>query len=343
MAPVLNFQEDFELIAYNSMGLASQAKYFVSVVTIEELKEALSFAETKNLRKLILGGGSNVLFITDFEGLVINMALKGESIVKEDEAHVYLKVNAGENWHKFVLSCVEKGWGGIENLSLIPGSVGASPIQNIGAYGVELKDVFDSLEALDISTRKIRTFSKGECNFGYRNSIFKNELKNKVVITSVTFKLQKNAEPKVDYKALVDLLEDKGIFSPTIKDVSEAVIEVRKSKLPDPAKIGNTGSFFKNPIISIALFEELKKEYKNMPSYKVSNNFVKVPAGWLIEKAGWKGVREGDAGVHAKQALVLVNYGKASGAQIWDLAMRIKASILKEFKIELTPEVNIIS
>ena len=271
------------------------------------------------------------------------MALKGESIVKEDEAHVYLKVNAGENWHKLVLSCVEKGWGGIENLSLIPGSVGASPIQNIGAYGVELKDVFDSLEALDISTRKIRTFSKGECNFGYRNSIFKNELKNKVVITSVTFKLQKNAEPKVDYKALVDLLEDKGIFSPTIKDVSEAVIEVRKSKLPDPAKIGNTGSFFKNPIISIALFEELKKEYKNMPSYKVSNNFVKVPAGWLIEKAGWKGVREGDAGVHAKQALVLVNYGKASGAQIWDLAMRIKASILKEFKIELTPEVNIIS
>ncbi len=343
MAPVLNFQKDFDLIAYNSMGLASKAKYFVSVESIQELKEALEFADVKKLSNMILGGGSNVLFITDFDGLVVNMALKGENLVKEDEAYVYLKVNAGENWHQLVLRCVEKDWGGIENLSLIPGSVGASPIQNIGAYGVELKDVFVSLEALDPSKGEIRTFLKEECKFGYRNSIFKNELKNKLVITSVTIKLQKNADPKIDYKALADKLEEKGISNPTIKDVSEAVIEVRESKLPNPAKIGNTGSFFKNPIISTSLFEELKQDYKKMPSYFVSEGMVKVPAGWLIEEAGWKGVREGDAGVHEKQALVLVNYGNASGVQIWDLAMRIKASIFKEFKIELTPEVNIIS
>ncbi len=339
----LSFQEDFDLTAYNTMGLSSKARYFVSVKSVQELKVALEFADTKNLKRMILGGGSNVLFITDFDGLVINMALKGESLVKEDTEHIYLKVNGGESWHQLVLRCVEKGWGGIENLSLIPGSVGASPIQNIGAYGVELKDVFESLEALDVLSGEIRIFSKEECKFGYRNSIFKNELKNKVIITSVTFKLHKNAKPKVDYKALVDLLEEKGITSPTTKDVSDAVIEVRESKLPDPAKIGNTGSFFKNPIISTSLFEELKYRYENIPSYFVSENLVKVPAGWLIEKAGWKGRREGDAGVHEKQALVLVNYGKATGPQIWDLAMRVKKSVFDEFMIELTPEVNIIS
>ncbi len=343
MTSLLTFQEDFDLSSHNSMGLSSKAKYFVSVANIEEIKEALSFAEARNLKKMILGGGSNVLFISNFDGLVIKMELKGESLIKEDDEFVHIKVSAGEIWHQFVLRCVENGWGGVENLALIPGSIGASPIQNIGAYGVELKDVFESLEAIDVLTGEVRTFSKEECKFGYRNSIFKNELKNKVVITSVTFKLQKNAEPKVDYKALVEKLEEKEISKPTIKDVCEAVIEVRESKLPDPAKIGNTGSFFKNPVISTSLFKELTQVYDNMPSYIVSKDLVKVPAGWLIEKAGWKGFREGDAGVHKKQALVLVNYGNASGAQIWDLAMRIKKSVFDEFKIELTPEVNIVS
>lgn len=331
-------EENFDLTDYNTMGVSSKAAFFADVNSIEELQESIKFSKEKNLDILVIGGGSNILFISDFEGLVIHNSLRGKEFLSEDE----IKVSAGENWHEFVLFCVENGLGGIENLSLIPGLVGAAPIQNIGAYGVELQDVFVSLEALMISTGELRTFTKEECNFGYRDSIFKNELKGKAIITSVTFRLSKIMGVNTSYKALIDTLAEKGISEPTLKDISETVIEIRKSKLPDPSKIGNTGSFFKNPVISIDHFNKLKADYPELPSYPVTENQVKVPAGWLIDKEGWKGRRIGDAGVHDKQALVLVNHGSATGEEIWNLATEIRLSISKKFNIMLTPEVNLI-
>lgn len=335
-------EENVHLAPFNTMGVKVKARYFVEVHSVDELIEAIIFSEENSLPFLVLGGGSNLLFKSDFSGLVILNRISGIQNIQEDEHHVTMKIGAGENWHELVIHCVEQGFSGIENLSLIPGTVGAAPIQNIGAYGVELKDVFKSLEALDIETKEVKSFQKNECKFGYRDSVFKKELKGKTIITSVSLQLSKDAQPNFEYQSLKDNLAEKGINSPTIKEVSDAVIEVRQSKLPDPKEIGNTGSFFKNPVISVYQYDELKRHYSNLPGYPVSERFVKVPAGWLIEQAGWKGKRVGDAGVHARQALVLVNHGEATGEEIWSLAMDIVNSIEQKFDIRLTPEVNIL-
>ncbi|MEQ9308476.1 MAG: UDP-N-acetylmuramate dehydrogenase [Balneolaceae bacterium] len=335
-------KEQFDLSKFNTMGIKAIARFFVEIHSVDELKEALNFASENKLQILVLGGGSNILFVDDFPGLVILNQIKGMKIISEIDAEVTIKIGAGENWHNTVLFCVENGFGGIENLSLIPGTVGAAPIQNIGAYGTELKDVFVSLEAFLIEEGEVKIFSKSECKFGYRDSIFKKELKGKVIITSVTLKLSKNAVPNIEYASLKEKLNQKGIKNPKIKEVSTAVIEVRESKLPDPKKIGNTGSFFKNPVISVYQFDALKSLNKTIPSYPVSERQVKVPAGWLIEQTGWKGKRLGDAGVHDKQALVLVNHGKATGKEIWALAQDIIESVHQKFDIRLTPEVNIL-
>ena len=341
MSSELTIKQEVDLSSFNTMGVSAKASFFVEVCTIGELREAIQFADEKRLKILVLGGGSNTIFIKDFTGLVLHISLLGKKFSSVEDG-ILVKVAAGENWHDFVLKCVEMGIGGIENLSLIPGSVGAAPIQNIGAYGVELEDVFESLEAFMLDSKEIRTFSKSDCKFGYRDSIFKKELKGKAIITSVTFKLFRNGEVNKSYKALSDLLESKGLSKPTIKDVSDAVIEIRQSKLPDPKEIGNTGSFFKNPVISVQQFDLLKSEFPELPSYPVTERLVKIPAGWLIDKAGWKGKRIGDAGVHSKQALVLVNHGKATGEEIWNLAEEIRLSIKEKFNIILTPEVNVI-
>lgn len=342
MSHTLSVQEHFNIADYNTMGLAAKARYFVSVKSVEELQLVLSDDRFRNTSKFMIGGGSNVLFIQDYDGLLIHIDIQGREIVKEDEQHVRLSVGAGENWHELVLDCVEKGWGGIENLSLIPGSVGAAPIQNIGAYGVELEEVFESLQAIKVDSGNIQTFSKEECKFGYRDSVFKNELKGKYVITSVKLKLAKQPRVNTSYKALSEKIEEKNIAEPTIKDVSEAVIEIRQSKLPDPAEIGNTGSFFKNPIIDKEKFNSLQKNYPDIPHY-LAGEAVKIPAAWLIDQCGWKGKRFGDAGVHKMQALVIVNYGNATGEEIWKLAQDIQESVKNKFGVSLTPEVNIVS
>ncbi len=284
-----------------------------------------------------------MLLTKDIDALVLHINLKGISIVSEDETHVIVKANAGENWHDFVLWCLQQNYGGIENLSLIPGNVGTAPMQNIGAYGVELKDVFQSCEALNIDTLKERTFNNEDCNFGYRESIFKHELKGKYIITSVTFRLTKtNHTLHTSYGAITSELENLNITQPTIQDISKAVINIRQSKLPDPNDIGNSGSFFKNPVIDKSHFEELKTMFPEIPSYVVSETQIKVPAGWLIEKAGFKGKRFGKYGVHSKQALVLVNYGGADGKDILNLARLIQKTILRIFNIKIETEVNIV-
>jgi UDP-N-acetylmuramate dehydrogenase len=342
MSKPFSIQENFNLSDYNTMGIAAKARYFSSVQTEEELQSLLSNSRFQDTPRLVMGGGSNVLFVNNYEGMVVHINIKGVSVVREDEREVILNVGAGENWHELVLHCVEKGWGGIENLSLIPGSVGAAPIQNIGAYGVELEKVFESLEALEIKTGELKSFNKEECRFGYRDSVFKNKLKGLFVITGVKLRLQKSPTINTSYRALSDKLEEKGIKNPSIKDISKAVIEIRQSKLPDPAEIGNTGSFFKNPVITKKQFEELQSAYPDMPSYPAGGK-IKVPAAWLIDQCGWKGKRFGDAGVHKMQALVIVNYGNATGEEIWNLAQKIQVSVKDRFGVLLTPEVNIVS
>lgn len=334
-------QRNVNLAPFTTFAVEAKTAYFASFTTIEELKKLLS--EVKDRKLLILGGGSNILFRNNFDGVTLHNKIQGISTVKEDENYIVLKVGAGEVWHDFVLYTLSKGWGGVENLSLIPGSVGASPMQNIGAYGVEIKDVFESLEAVEISSGELRTFSHEECQFGYRESIFKKSLKDKYVITSVSYRLSKHPVLNTSYGAIENELKSMGVLHPTIQDVSKAVIAIRQSKLPDPKEIGNAGSFFKNPIISLSHFEKLKKEYPEIPSYKVSEVEVKVPAGWLIDKAGWKGKTIQNYGVHKKQALVLVNYGKASGEDIYELSEKIIKDIQLRYGILLEREVNIIS
>jgi UDP-N-acetylmuramate dehydrogenase len=341
MSQFPNVQEHFGLSNFNTMGLAATARYFASVHSPTQIQELLSDARFKNLPILMLGGGSNVLFIEDFEGLIIHLAIKGKKVQDEDSETISLQVGAGENWHSLVQYCVEKGWGGIENLALIPGSVGAAPIQNIGAYGVELQEVFNYLEAYEIETGKTRRFNKVQCEFGYRDSVFKRELKGKYIITNVALSLRKKPEVNISYRALSEALDAKNIQSPDIKDVNQAVIEIRRSKLPDPAKIGNTGSFFKNPVITKKQFEELRVAHPDIPHYPAGER-VKIPAAWLIEQCGWKGKRLGDAGVHKKQALVIVNYGDATGVEIWNLAQKIQLSVQQRFGISLMPEVNVV-
>ena len=335
----MNIQENISLKNYNTFGVSVNAKRFVSVISFYHLQQLLKIEKDF----FLISGGSNMLLTKNIENLVLHIDIKGISIDKEDDDFVYITVNAGENWHEFVLWCISQNFGGIENLSLIPGNVGTSPIQNIGAYGVEVKDTISKVEALEIETGKLHTFSNAECNFGYRNSVFKNELKGKFVLTSVSFKLtKKNHKLNTSYGAIETELQHNNISNPTIKDVSDAVIAIRKSKLPDPKEIGNSGSFFKNPVISKNEFDKLKAKFPNIPSYMISENEVKVPAGWLIEQAGFKGKRFGETGVHEKQALVLVNHGNATGKEIYELAKKIQETVLKMFNINLEIEVNII-
>ena len=337
----MHIQQNISLKYYNTFGIDANAEQFVSVLDIDALKEILSLKNYPN--KLILGGGSNILLTKDVDSLVVHINLKGISVISEDDDTVQVKANAGENWHEFVLWCLEKDYGGLENLSLIPGNVGTAPIQNIGAYGVELKDSFVSCEAISISSAKTHSFSKDDCNFGYRNSIFKNEAKGKYIITSVIFQLtKKNHVLNTKYGAIDSELETMVIKNPTIQDVSNAVINIRESKLPNPKEIGNSGSFFKNPVISSEAYETLKTKFPEIPGYTVSENEIKVPAGWLIEKAGFKGKRFGDYGIHKKQALVLVNYGNAKGSDILNLSTVIQKTIQRLFNVSIEVEVNIL-
>ncbi|MBA6153297.1 UDP-N-acetylmuramate dehydrogenase [Gelidibacter maritimus] len=337
----MHIQENISLKPYNTFGLDARATYFVQVNSIQELKDALSLENYPN--KFILGGGSNMLLTKDLDCLVIHLALKGIEIINQDEDEVLVKACAGENWHQFVLWCLAQDFGGIENLSLIPGNVGTAPIQNIGAYGVELKDVFESCEALNIETKAIETFTKEACQFGYRESVFKQDKKGRYVIVSATLRLRKHQHQlHTEYGAITNELESMGVVDPTIQDISKAVIAIRESKLPNPNVIGNSGSFFKNPVISNIYFEKLKINFPDMPSYVVSQDEVKVPAGWLIEKSGFKGKTFNNYGVHKKQALVLVNYGGAQGSDIFDLAKLIQKTIKRIFGITIETEVNII-
>lgn len=335
----MNIQTNFSLKNYNTFGIAAKAKSFVEVQNTTELAAILK----ENQDIFILGGGSNMLLTQNIEKLVVHVNLKGISLIQEDENNVWVTANAGENWHEFVMWCLEHNFGGIENLSLIPGNVGTTPIQNIGAYGVEIKDTMAYCEAMEITTQQIKQFSNQECQFAYRESVFKNELKNQYIITSVTFKLTKSKHQKnTSYGAIEAELAHKNIQNPTIKDISNAVIAIRQSKLPDPKELGNSGSFFKNPIIAKSLYEKASQQFPEMPHYTVSETEVKVPAGWLIEQAGFKGKRFGDAGIHKNQALVLVNYGNATGAEILAVSKNIQATILAKFGIAIEAEVNII-
>ena len=335
----MQIQTDFSLKNYNTFGIEAKAKQFVSVSSIAELKEIL----VQNNPIFILGGGSNMLLTQDIQKLVLHVNLKGIEIVETNEDFAIVKAQAGENWHEFVLYCIEQNLGGIENLSLIPGNVGTTPIQNIGAYGVEIKDTMLSCEALNLKTLEIETFTNADCQFEYRESIFKKELKNQYIITSVSFKLStNNHKVSTTYGVIGAELQKNNIENPTLKDISNAVIAIRQSKLPDPKELGNSGSFFKNPIISKEAYENAKALHPEMPHYVVSETEVKVPAGWLIEQAGFKGKRFGDAGVHKNQALVLVNYGAATGAEIVALSKNIQKTILEKFGIAIEAEVNII-
>lgn len=338
----MNIQQNISLKPFNTFGLEASAQYFVEVNTVEELKDILQNPDFKNLDKLFLGGGSNLLLTKNYEGLVIKIALKGVEKVFEDENSVHVKAGAGEIWHQFVMFCVENHYAGIENLSLIPGTVGAAPMQNIGAYGVEIKDVFQELQALNLETLEIETFSLTDCQFGYRESVFKHALKGKYVITSVTFHLNKVATFKTAYGDIQKTLAEMNVTELSIKAVSDAVISIRRSKLPDPAEIGNSGSFFKNPEIPIEQYKQILIEHPTLPSYPINESTVKVPAGWLIEQAGWKGFRDGQIGVHDRQALVLVNYGGGNGNDIKALAEKVQQSVLDKFGIKLSPEVNYI-
>ncbi|MCH3882706.1 MULTISPECIES: UDP-N-acetylmuramate dehydrogenase [Tenacibaculum] len=335
----MNIQHNISLKKYNTFGISVNAKRFISVTSVYQLQQLLKVE--KDI--FLISGGSNMLLTKDINKLVVHIDIKGISIDRENHNDIYLTVNAGENWHEFVLWCVSQNYGGIENLSLIPGNVGTCPIQNIGAYGVEVKDTITKVEAIEIETGKLVQFSNKECNFGYRNSIFKNEAKGKYVLTSVSFQLTKgNHNLNTSYGAIETELTSKNIENPSLKDISNAVIAIRESKLPDPKKIGNSGSFFKNPVISKEQFEKLQDKFPNIPSYKVSDSEVKVPAGWLIEQSGFKGKRFGEFGVHEKQALVLVNYGNATGKEIFELAQKIQKTVLDSYQISLEIEVNII-
>ncbi len=335
---LLQTKENFSLKNYNTFGIDVKARYFVAVASVAELQEVL--AENRQ-SVYLLGGGSNILLTSEVEGLVIKNNISGKEVVREDERSVMVSIGAGENWHGFVLWCLEHNYAGIENLSLIPGTVGAAPLQNIGAYGVELEDVFEKLEAVELETGKVKTFTGKECQFGYRNSIFKRALKGKYCITKVFLRLSKIPQINLSYGALRKLFAQKGIQNPSIREVSDAVIDIRRSKLPDPDELGNAGSFFKNPEIGKTQFEPLQKRFPGIVYYPLPEGGFKIPAGWLIEKAGWKGKRVGDAGCHANQALVLVNYGKATGMELKKLAGQITDSVEAMFGIRLKPEVNI--
>jgi len=335
----MNIQENISLKEFNTFGIAKNAQFFVIVKSIDELKEALKWAKTQKINSLILGGGSNILLTQNQDGLVIKIEIEGVKVLKETEEFFFVEVGAGVIWHQLVLITIENNWAGMENLSLIPGTVGASPMQNIGAYGVEIKDVFTCLKALNRESLEIEEFNTEQCRFGYRESIFKHELKGKYVICSVVFRLKKIPEFHTEYGAILETLETSGVLELSLKTISDAVIQIRQSKLPDPKEIGNAGSFFKNPTISSSQYQILKNEYPMIPGYPNTEG-VKVPAAWLIEQCGWKGQRFGEIGVHAKQPLVLVNYGDGDGNEIKKLAEKIQQSVFDKFNISINPEVN---
>jgi len=335
-------EENVSLKNYHTFGIDVKARYLIHCSHIHDICDAIHFQKQQNRPLLILGGGSNLLFTKDFEGLVLKVNLLGKEKIQEIGDYVWVRAAAGENWHDFVQYCIANNWGGLENLSLIPGTVGAAPMQNIGAYGVEIKETFAYLDAYHIASGQIHRFGNAECKFGYRESIFKNELKNQYIILAVVFKLSKKPKLNFSYGDIQNVLKNKNQV-PSIANISEAVIEIRKSKLPNPAEIGNAGSFFKNPFVAKTHLQELQKEYPSMPFYATeTEDTFKVPAAWLIEQCGWKGYREGDAGVHSRQALVLVNYGNAQGKEIADLSEKIKKSVQEKFGIALHTEVNIV-
>jgi UDP-N-acetylmuramate dehydrogenase len=337
----MEIQNHFSLKNYNTFGIEAKAKQFVAVHSIEELK--LVLAENKTENKFILGGGSNMLLTKDIDSLVIHIDLKGKKIIEENDDFVWVESQAGENWHEFVMWTIDNDFGGLENMSLIPGNVGTTPVQNIGAYGTEIKDTFVSCSAMKIDSMEMKSFENAECHFGYRESIFKNEVKDQFIITSVVYKLTKrNHKINISYGDISSELEKLNIKKPTLKDVSNAVISIRQSKLPDPKVLGNSGSFFKNPIVLKSEFEPIHKKFPEMKFYEISETEVKVPAGWLIEQAGFKGKRYGDAGIHKNQALVLVNYGNASGQDILNVSKEIQDTIFQKFGIYIEAEVNII-
>ena len=332
------FQENFSLKSLNTFGINASAKLFALFSSVNDLGEIL---ENTNEPLLILGGGSNILFTKNYDGLILKNQITGIEKISEDDKYIYLKAGAGVGWHEFVLFCINNQYAGVENLSLIPGSVGASPMQNIGAYGVEIKDVFYELEAYGINDKKLVTFSKNDCAFGYRESIFKKKYKGQFVIISVTFRLNKIPVYNTSYGAIETELEKMGIQTPSIRAISDAVISIRKSKLPDPKQIANAGSFFKNPTIKNLQFTNLQKDFPAIVGYAIGENETKLAAGWLIEQCGWKGYRKNDAGCHEKQALVLVNFGNANGEEILQLSQQIINSVKAKFNVLLEKEVNV--
>ena len=334
-------RDNVSLKPYNTFGIEAFAKSFATFQTVKELKEILDHPSQVSNNKLILGGGSNILFTNNFDGLVLKNELKGIELIKEDDEYYYVKAAAGEVWHEFVLYCLQHNYAGLENLSLIPGNVGASPMQNIGAYGVEIKDMFYSLEALHINSKTIQTFTKEDCAFGYRDSVFKGKYKNQFIIVSVTYRLNKQPQFNISYGAIEKELEKMQVKELSIKAISDAVIHIRSSKLPDPKQIGNAGSFFKNPVVSKFRWHVIWEQHKEVAAYQVDDMHYKIAAGWLIEQCGWKGYRKNDAGCNPLQALVLVNYGHATGQEIFDLSSEIIQSVKNKFGIELEREVNI--
>ena len=335
----MQFLENFDLSSYNTFGIQARTRYFAKISSVAELT---NLSVDHKLPLMILGGGSNTLFTRDFDGYILRNEIKGIEKTSEDEDHVYLRVGAGENWHGFVEYCISQGYAGIENLALIPGFTGASPMQNIGAYGVEIRDVFHRLDAFHLHDREMVSFAAKDCEFGYRESVFKRKFKGLFAISHVEFRLNKKPVFNTRYGAIEQELEKMQVKEPSIRAIADAVINIRRSKLPDPAVIGNAGSFFKNPEIPLEKFEVLKSKFPGIIGYPVDNNRIKLAAGWLIEHAGWKGYREGNAGVHDKQALVLVNYGGAKGSDIYALSSKIIDSIRDRYNVELEREVNIV-
>lgn len=336
----MEMQENISLKPYNTFSIDAKARWFANFKDIDDLEDLLT--KNSHLPVLVLGGGSNILLTKDFDGLVIKNEITGITQLHEDAEYVYVKAGAGENWHRFVLHCINRNWAGVENLSLIPGSIGASPMQNIGAYGVEVDDVFWDLEAYHIKDKKVVTFTQSDCGFGYRESVFKKKYKNQFVILSVTYRLRKHPRYNTSYGAIEQELESMGIKELSIKAISDAIINIRSSKLPDPKQIANAGSFFKNPEVTVAKYEELRSFFPDIIAYTLPNGNMKLAAGWMIEQCGWKGFRRGDAGCHEKQALVLVNYGNALGEDIYNLSEEILLGIKDKFGVILEREVNIL-
>ncbi len=339
----MTINENINLKPFNTFSIEVISKYFARFNSIDCLQELLQQKITKENKKLILGGGSNILFTKNFDGIILKNEIDFIEVIKETNENIFVKCGAGTNWHNFVLHCISNNWAGVENLSLIPGCIGASPMQNIGAYGVEVKDVIETVEAISIKDYSLKIFTNKQCAFGYRESIFKREVKGAYIITAVIFKLHKTPNYNTSYGAIVAELEKMNIINLSIQAISNAVIRIRNSKLPDPKVLGNAGSFFKNPTISKEQFDALKNEFENIVGFiNDKNNMVKLAAGWLIEQCGYKGFRKGDAGCNALQALVLVNYGNATGTEIYDLSSAIILSVQKKFNINLEREVNIV-